>query len=644
MGRRIRHLQPAARLERPTRRLVIEQLEQRTYLASRIFYISTEDSSPTFYTSVTADPYNPKSLVYTNAAPPIVIAPGVHSVGPITQWLKLDDPTLTVSLGGVDDELAKLDVEILHDGALVGVRVQPKADFTTGVVRVNIRHLDDLDSFPPIGGGISITALKENPGVDLSLTATAPDGSPIDQLHVGDDFVLHVWSQDTRQDPHGVFATYVNLNWQSNLAVTDGRKSFGDHFSNGYDQSEMLPGAINRIGGFGGGTEWKGGRYEVFSVPMQATAAGNLMFSSNSVDDGTPTYNILEYGLDIPIDDEFVHFGTLSIPIADALPGQTSDDKKLPVEDKKDSSVTEERKHPNFGEPSVDLSLSATTPEGLPIDKLHDGDDFVLHVWAQDIRTDARGVFAAYLNLNWDSSLASRTGPTSHGEHFSNGKEDGEAAPGSLIHVCGFGGSSETMANRYEVFSVPMRATAAGELSIATSSALDGTPIYSILEHGLDGAIPLTAIQFGKLSIHIAEALPGELPTKTTDTPSLDSPTRVKNETPATPPTSIPIIVVTSPDSAREISFVVDFADLLAPELAAAIAGNSAAASRAGAVSAALLLKSAEAVTAITSSVPVSSDPASKLASVAAKVVGEAIAADESEDSGSTAQVQLSAI
>jgi hypothetical protein len=279
---------------------------------------------------------------------------------------------------------------------------------------------------------------------------------------------------------------------------------------------------------------------EVFSVPMHAAAAGDLSIASSPVSI-TPQYNTLEYGIDGAISISAIRYGKLSIHIADASPDQPPHETTIvPI-------VEPPGTPPETEAPSVSLSLTATTLEGLSIDNLHVGDNFTLHVWAQDTRTDARGVFAAYLNLNWDESLAAQIGSPAHADHFPNAKKDGDAAPGSLIRVGGVCDGLPTHSGLVEVFSVPMRAAAAGELSIATSSAADGTPLYWVLEHGFDGEIPLSDIQFGGLSIHIADASASQPPPGTIDTPALDPTNSPKNETPATSLAAIPTIVITAP-------------------------------------------------------------------------------------------------
>jgi len=340
---------------------------------------------------------------------------------------------------------------------------------------------------------------------------------------------------------------------------------------------------------------------------MHATAAGDLTIVSSPVEVGLPRFNILEYGIEGAINLSAVQCGSLPLHISDASPDEPpKDSSNVPV-------VEPTRSPPNAGTPAVDLSLSATTLDGVPVNDLHVGDNFILHVWAQDTRTNARGVYAAYLNLNWDSALASLSGNTSHGEHFSNGLTDGYSAPGSLSHVGGFADVGQGKDSRYEVFSVRIHATAAGELSIATSSAEDGTPRYFILENGIDGAVSLNHIQFGKLSIPIAG-----------DTTTSHS--------------AIPTIVVTAPADSSAFPITVDLGDLLSAEIKAAIAS----AVPLGSVSPTLLSKSADAGRAAFAAGPQASDSMSDLVSVTAAKDNEAVTDDASTDLTSAAKLELS--
>src|SRR5262245_40425473 len=66
----------------------------------------------------------------------------------------------------------------------------------------------------------------------------------------------------------------------------------------------------------------------------------------------------------------------------------------------------------------VDLSLTLTKPDGSSLTALSPGDDFLLHAWAQDVRDAPHGVFAAYMDIMWDASLAAVAGPIRYGQNY----------------------------------------------------------------------------------------------------------------------------------------------------------------------------------------------------------------------------------
>src|SRR6185369_12876496 len=55
---------------------------------------------------------------------------------------------------------------------------------------------------------------------------------------------------------------------------------------------------------------------------------------------------------------------------------------------------------------TVDLTFTLTTTAGAPLTTVSIGQDFVLHLFAQDLRTTANGVFAAYLDVMYDGTKA----------------------------------------------------------------------------------------------------------------------------------------------------------------------------------------------------------------------------------------------
>src|SRR5262249_16270974 len=68
--------------------------------------------------------------------------------------------------------------------------------------------------------------------------------------------------------------------------------------------------------------------------------------------------------------------------------------------------------------PRVDVSLQLTRPDGSPATSLQVGQDFVLHVQANDLSSVAAGIQSAYVDLHWDSTKAIVTGPLQFGYFY----------------------------------------------------------------------------------------------------------------------------------------------------------------------------------------------------------------------------------
>src|SRR5207244_4939722 len=74
-------------------------------------------------------------------------------------------------------------------------------------------------------------------------------------------------------------------------------------------------GLIDEAGAIGGTGETGGGTFEVFSVPMRATAAGTLAFATNPADE-SPSHDVLVYsGSTSGLPASKVHYGAASIEV-----------------------------------------------------------------------------------------------------------------------------------------------------------------------------------------------------------------------------------------------------------------------------------------------------------------------------------------
>jgi hypothetical protein len=217
----------------------------------------------------------------------------------------------------------------------------------------------------------------------------------------------------------------------------------------------------------------------------------------------------------------------------------------------------------------ADLSLTATKPDGSPLANLRAGDEFILHVWAQDLRTNPKGIFAAYLNMQWNGDLAKVTGDLTHHDRFGNGPKGDLSHSGSILEAGGFGGLAPSNGRLFEVFSVPMQATADGDLIFTTSRPLN-IPAHSILAYGLDGEIDPLAVRFGQLSLRIGQETPGNRPNESGPL-SLPEPSPLIS-IPALP--EMPTILAISDDS-NVNRFAVNILKLLTPAMQAEIANSS---------------------------------------------------------------------
>lgn len=158
------------------------------------------------------------------------------------------------------------------------------------------------------------SAPPSDPHVDLILQLTTPDGTPIDSLAPGQEFVLHVLAQDRSALPLGVFAAYLDVTWDAALAEVTGAIHYSSSFSNGQSGNASTPGLLDEAGSFAGLNELGAGPYEVFSVPMRATAAGALEFSANPAD-ASPLHDVHVYGVDDPVPAADIHFGSVAVTV-----------------------------------------------------------------------------------------------------------------------------------------------------------------------------------------------------------------------------------------------------------------------------------------------------------------------------------------
>jgi len=218
------------------------------------------------------------------------------------------------------------------------------------------------------GSPLAPYASFDGPVVALALQITTPDGSPVGDLHVGDDFVLHVLAQDLRTDPHGVFAVYMDIDWDAALAESAGALTYSAEYESGEAGDLSTPGQLDEAGAFSGPIALSGGLHEVFSVPMHAVATGQLVFSTDPAD-LMGQHDILIYGENDSIDPVDIVFGGAAVTISDASPGDagpqaggdpSSEQPALPPVD--DASLL-----PPVDRPEENASIATVAPALLTV-------------------------------------------------------------------------------------------------------------------------------------------------------------------------------------------------------------------------------------------------------------------------------------
>jgi len=345
--------------------------------------------------------------------------------------------------------------------------------------------------------------------VAYSLELTKLDGTAVTSLGVGQEFVLHAYTQDLRAVPIGVYAAYFDLSWDETLATVADGVQHSQAYSNVTHDDASMPGLIDEVGGVGGSSRTDGKMYEVFSVRMYAVGSGDLVFRTEPADNLPANRTLVhdEIGSNPIVDSNEIHYGDARISIE---PSPSPDDSSGdPITPPTEDEETDEA-CPAIGDLTRGSAISTKVAYGLlvtdvdctPITSLAPGQEFVLRAYTQDVRMLPQGVYAAFFDVRWDGNLAvvlDRLQPT----RTFGGTQSGDTTMAGLIdEVGGVGGTSVLGGKVYEVFSVQMRALRSGELNFTTDPA-DLIPENRTLIYGENHEVDPSDIYYGGTRISI---------------------------------------------------------------------------------------------------------------------------------------------
>ena len=402
--------------------------------------------------------------------------------------------------------------------------------------------------------------------VIVSLRTVDATGKPIHEAAPGDTFFLEAYVEDTRPRPEGVFAAYVDVAFDADLAAVAAPIHFGVDFPNARHGS-VVAGLLDEVGGLQRFDDYQqGGGVLLFSVPFTAESEGALTFSPDAAD-SFPEHYMLLLGIDQPVPAELIRFQPASIQIIDmnrapiaqsdryfgqpGLPLSVSasggllandDDPdqdilsvrviKVPAHgalaiesdgsfsyspeadftgtdtftyvandgefDSETMTVTLDVR--GVGDAVVTFRLQVLDDHGQPVDHVTVGDEFELRVTTEDVREHPQGVFAGYLDVEYNASRVSTVGEVAFGETYNVGR-NAEYLPGLIDEAGAFTRSHRPVGGgEFILFSQRFTATHAGEVIFASNPA-DLLPHHEVLVYGLDDVVDPGDIDFGSAAV-----------------------------------------------------------------------------------------------------------------------------------------------
>jgi large repetitive protein len=166
----------------------------------------------------------------------------------------------------------------------------------------------------------------------------------------------------------------------------------------------------------------------------------------------------------------------------------------------------------NSSEQAIELNVSGdellryrlvtTRLDGTVEDAFAIGEEFYLQVFVADMRDDALGVFAAYLDVLFTNQLVTTAGPLEFGDQFP-GDRVGELDDPTRINDAGaIAELEDSGGDEFLLFQVLLRGLAGGE-EIIQSSFADNSPLRDTFVFGMTEALTENQMGFGSAVVQI---------------------------------------------------------------------------------------------------------------------------------------------
>ena len=144
---------------------------------------------------------------------------------------------------------------------------------------------------------------------------------------------------------------------------------------------------------------------------------------------------------------------------------------------------------------TVRIRLETTDLNSNVVSTVNVGEQFLLRGYVTDLRANAQGLFASYLNVDYaPGSSVTVTGAVSFIAPFTNGTSANTTNAGSVQGLGSFAGFTPTGAGEKPQFNVRFRASAPGTVTF-TGSPVAGADYYVLL-FGVNDPVPTNELQF----------------------------------------------------------------------------------------------------------------------------------------------------
>ena len=157
--------------------------------------------------------------------------------------------------------------------------------------------------------------------------------------------------------------------------------------------------------------------------------------------------------------------------------------------------------------PQLNFRLEVRNLSNQPITSLTVGQDFQLAVFVQDVRTPTptpAGVFASYLNVSYDTALASisPSATFTYDPFFSITQTGSVSTPGQIVGAGASAASFTAPGNAEQLlWTIPVHAGAVGTLNF--TSSFDTIAGHDNLLYGLDDPLPQGNVEFDTLTLQV---------------------------------------------------------------------------------------------------------------------------------------------